>query len=461
VQDGILTVYNLSSQLATTATLWDKKTGEILRQQTWNSNSNEAEVSRDGYNLIIAFQSANLTLFDLRKWQPLTTLYGHGYITLRVDFTPDSQHLVSVSVDGTVRLWNLTPGNEIMRLKGFSNIISAVAVNTDGTTAAIQEYSPSEPAQLGLWDLKTGEFLRPLGRFQDSFRGIAFSPDNKTIAATTAWFDPGLSCSASSSTVTLIDVQSGKVLWTVTIEGVIIFGGIAFTGDGSKIIGVAPECGEPLITLNAATGELFDSWKGHEAGINTVSASRDGKWMATGSWDATAILWNAAGQVVYTLQHDAPVVSVVFSPDSHLLLTSSLDNQLHIWDVVTGQEIKQLTGHTASVWSMEFSPNGKYIVSSSQDFNVFVWDWKVGEVVRQFSIEQFGPAGTTVNFNPDGQSIYLQTAENEVFIHEIDLMLEESELMEWTHANRYIPELTCEQRELYRIEPLCETAQSG
>ena len=39
----------------------------------------------------------------------------------------------------------------------------------------------------------------------------------------------------------------------------------------------------------------------------------------------------------------------------------------------------------------------------------------------------------------------------------IDSTLEE--LMSWTEANRYIPELTCEQRELYNVEPLYEALE--
>jgi hypothetical protein len=30
------------------------------------------------------------------------------------------------------------------------------------------------------------------------------------------------------------------------------------------------------------------------------------------------------------------------------------------------------------------------------------------------------------------------------------------ELLDWVAANRYVRELTCDERELYQIEPLCE-----
>lgn len=34
--------------------------------------------------------------------------------------------------------------------------------------------------------------------------------------------------------------------------------------------------------------------------------------------------------------------------------------------------------------------------------------------------------------------------------------LDNAALIEWVAANRYVPELTCEQRALYNVEPLCE-----
>jgi hypothetical protein len=34
------------------------------------------------------------------------------------------------------------------------------------------------------------------------------------------------------------------------------------------------------------------------------------------------------------------------------------------------------------------------------------------------------------------------------------------ELRDWIHANRYIRGLTCEEREQYRVEPLCELEEA-
>jgi len=60
-------------------------------------------------------------------------------------------------------------------------------------------------------------------------------------------------------------------------------------------------------------------------------------------------------------------------------------------------------------------------------------------------------------FNPDGRQALVGFFNGAVELWRMDTTLDQ--LLEWTQANRYIPGLTCNQRELYRIEPLCETEE--
>jgi hypothetical protein len=56
--------------------------------------------------------------------------------------------------------------------------------------------------------------------------------------------------------------------------------------------------------------------------------------------------------------------------------------------------------------------------------------------------------------SPDGL-IALSAGRDQQMIHwRIDRTLED--LIAWTRANRYIRELTCSERTLYQVEPLCE-----
>ena len=63
---------------------------------------------------------------------------------------------------------------------------------------------------------------------------------------------------------------------------------------------------------------------GHSDDVNAVAYSRDGKMIATASWDKTVRIWDGrSGQFLRLLEgHEQPVRAVTFAPDSRRLLTA-------------------------------------------------------------------------------------------------------------------------------------------
>jgi WD40 repeat protein len=60
-----------------------------------------------------------------------------------------------------------------------------------------------------------------------------------------------------------------------------------------------------------------------------------------------------------------------------------------------------------------------------------------------------------IAISPDGQSA-LSCGTDQTIIHWQLTIPSEEELFDWITANRRVRELTCEERALYQIEPLCE-----
>jgi WD40 repeat protein len=83
--------------------------------------------------------------------------------------------------------------------------------------------------------------------------------------------------------------------------------------------------------------------------------------------------------------HKKEITNVAFSPDGKMLLTSSFDTTVRLWDVADGREIKRFTGHTHRVECAVFTGDGKRVVSCGNQENptLRLWDVASGQQLLQ------------------------------------------------------------------------------
>jgi dipeptidyl aminopeptidase/acylaminoacyl peptidase len=118
----------------------------------------------------------------------------------------------------------------------------------------------------------------------------------------------------------------------------------------------------------------------HEATINGVRFSPDGRTVVTASDDNTARLWKAeTGEPIgEPMRHQGPVLSAELSPDGQRLVTASQDGTARIWDARNGHEIADPMRHGKPVQSAVWSPDSQRVVTVAADGVARLWDCPTG-----------------------------------------------------------------------------------
>jgi WD40 repeat protein len=123
---------------------------------------------------------------------------------------------------------------------------------------------------------------------------------------------------------------------------------------------------------------------GHSDSVNAVAFSPDGKQLASGSWDNTIRICDAAtGAALQVLKgYSGLARTIAFSPDGKQLTSGSGGNTIRIWDAATGAALQVLKGHSNLASTVAFSPDGKQLTSGSGGNTIRIWDAATGAALQ-------------------------------------------------------------------------------
>ncbi len=135
--------------------------------------------------------------------------------------------------------------------------------------------------------------------------------------------------------------------------------------------------------------------QGHSDEVNDAVFSPDGAFIATTSWDNSAILWDAeTGTLLHRLVgHTGFVISAAFSPDSHLVATTScsrrdgtmtcIEGEALIWNVDLGSVVHRLTRSSGQFGAVFFSPDATQLIIETWGGETEIWDFSTGNLATE------------------------------------------------------------------------------
>ncbi|GAB7333998.1 hypothetical protein MBLNU13_g06097t1 [Cladosporium sp. NU13] len=144
---------------------------------------------------------------------------------------------------------------------------------------------------------------------------------------------------------------------------------------------------------------LFATFDGHDAAVNAVKLQDN--ILISGSGDRTMCIWSLqTGQILQKIKiHQRGIACLQFN--GRFIVSGSTDETVRIYDTNQEMEIACLKGHTNLVRSVQavFDPDGevKTVISGGYDGNVRIWEQEPGarewRTQHQFQLNGFEASG--------------------------------------------------------------------
>ena len=259
---------------------------------------------------------------------------------------PDGQAIATTALDanfaahnGTVQLWSLDAGRAIRAaaVTVAQAPITAVRFAPDGRTLAIATVH----GLITLWDIHDIRAPRKIAQATvATASALAFSPDGDRLAVA-GYTATVFNIRDRSRPVRLGDIGNpGRALAVNKTSVSLASSTVAYSPRGDAFaIGWAG--GD--VTLYATAGDRYSGTGvilGHTDRVNGISFSRDGRILATGSSDGTAVVWDvdtpsAALQLMTIGAQMGSIGDVGFMPNGTFLAAAGSNSVAKIWNLGT------------------------------------------------------------------------------------------------------------------------------
>jgi WD40 repeat protein len=244
--------------------MWDVETGKLLRVFDCPGPNNVFAIAVSPDGRTVAWGAGPfIRLSDLENGMELGVFKGHKPTVWGLSFSPDGTRLLSISDDGTMRLWDVAAKKQLDEFL-IGKRLTCVAFTPDGNHALVGlgEHDNDHPP-LQLWDLPGHRNLHRLdaSRNVGQFCLAALSSDGRRVLSGT-----------KDKIIRLWDLESGKEIQHFTGHGNHIRN-LAFLPDGRRILSVSYDGTAKIWDM--ASGRLLNTFTRHRGQVKGVAIAPD------------------------------------------------------------------------------------------------------------------------------------------------------------------------------------------
>lgn len=376
-------------------------------------------LSPDERHLAVGGWGGEVLIFAIDDPQPLRVIDTGGTHVFSLAYSPDGQRL---AIGGNRRpdylsIWDPASGQWLQGLEGHADAVLSIQWDRQGQRLLTGSYDHTAR----LWDLASGE--GQVFRAHDWWVWSAeFSEDEQQIL--TASQDGAVMLwDATSSEVETVFLGHRRPVLAATFsahDGTIASG----DDDGRIMLWRADEiAGQSLQQALAGTEESAQSpaamtWQAHGGAVRSLRASADGRRLLSGGNDNVVCLWDLpSGDLIKQLRgHSSRVSDVAFTADQQRVVSAGYDQQIKLWGIAAYEEARVLggrvlKGHHDSILGASFSPDGSRVATASRDRSALLWEVDTARAFQSFT-EGHSYLASKALFMPDELRVLTAAIDN-------------------------------------------------
>ncbi len=389
--------------------LWNLTTQQRVTSIEDASNAFDPLFSANSQRLVYYTETDSIVAIDLASGQAYTS--GNSFTGVyNLLVSSDGSRIAVVWTNGTIYILGEMPRKDPLGTQGFYYVWLTL-IEQDGT-----------------------------------FQTLAFSPDNRWLAAGSA-----------DGSVRILDIATGREIARLNHAGPV--SRVAFSPDGQQIITAGPD---GMVRVWRVNSDAFLRQPGSQlpADITAFSFISDGQGLLAINSDGTVSRWTAlqnaptsevkvnlptseglsvispngsqvaqisllavnelkiwateTGEEIFSESLGNFASTLAFSPDEGLIAVGTKGGFVEVAEIASGETIATLN-QGARIEALAFSPDSQRLVVGGRDGSLKIWELSTGQVLEEFSQDAYI---LSLAYSADGQRIYSASQAGEVCVWE-------------------------------------------